>query len=74
MGLKNAMVSIFRLFLHFCGIHSKWHFEHSEKSHVIYPMGKPMTPHLLRYQGFAVAYYSFTLDALDLRHPRLLQH
>ena len=24
-------------------------------------------------QGFAVDYYSFTLDALDLRHPRLLQ-
>ncbi len=24
-------------------------------------------------QGFAVAYYSFTLDAVDLQHPRLLQ-
>jgi hypothetical protein len=35
---------------------------------------KPMTPHLQRCQGFAVAYYGFTLDALDLRHPRLLQH
>jgi len=26
--------------------------------------GKPMTPHLLRCQGFAVAYYSFTLGRL----------
>jgi len=24
-------------------------------------------------QGFAVAYYSFTLDAADLQHPQLLQ-
>jgi hypothetical protein len=40
---------------------------------VVYPSGKPMIPHLLRYQGFAVNYYSFTLDALDLRHPQLLQ-
>jgi hypothetical protein len=30
-----------------------------------------MIPHLLRCQGFAVAYYSFTLDALDLEHPQL---
>jgi len=35
--------------------------------------GKPMIPHLRRCQGFGVAYYSLTLDALDLRHPRLLQ-
>jgi hypothetical protein len=32
-----------------------------------------MTPHLLCCQGFAVINYSFTLDALDLQHPRLLQ-
>ena len=32
---------------------------------------KPMTPHLLRYQGFAVVYDGFALDALDLGHPRL---
>ena len=33
-----------------------------------------MMLHLLCCQGFAVGYYSFTLDALDLQHPRLLQH
>ena len=31
-----------------------------------------MIPHLLCCQGLAVVYYSFTLDALDLQHPRLL--
>ena len=41
--------------------------------HVFYPSGKPRIPHLLCCQGFAVSYYSFTLDASDLRHPRLLQ-
>jgi hypothetical protein len=39
--------------------------------HFVYPLGKPMIPHLLRCQGFAVAYYGFTLDALDLEHPQL---
>ncbi len=39
--------------------------------HFVYPAGKPMIPHLQRCQGFAVAYYSFTLDALDLGHPQL---
>jgi hypothetical protein len=41
---------------------------------VVCPSGKPSIPHLLRYQGFGVKYYSLALDALDLRHPRLLQH
>jgi hypothetical protein len=49
---------------------------------VVYPAGKPMMRHLpagagsynLRCQGFGVKYYSLTLDALDLQHPRLLQH
>ena len=36
--------------------------------------GKPMIPHLLRYQGFAVDDNGFTLDALNLRHPRLSTH
>ena len=45
----------------------------AKNSHVIYPMGKPRIPHLLCCQGFAVKYYSFTLDAADLWHPRLLQ-
>ncbi len=54
---------------------------------VIYPSGKPRIPHLpggrdlttcacpplADYQGFGVKYYSLTLDALDLRHLRLLQ-
>ena len=33
------------------------------------PVGKPIIPHLLRYQGFAVVHYSITLDALYLGHP-----
>jgi hypothetical protein len=41
--------------------------------HVFYPSGKPRILHLLCCQGFAVAYYSFTLDAVDLHYPRLLQ-
>ena len=49
---------------------------------VVYPAGKPMMRHFpadagscdLRSQGFGVNYYSLTLDALDLQHPRLLQH
>ena len=47
--------------------------EAAKTSHVIYPTGKPRIPHLRRCQGLAVEYYSFTLAALDLRHPRLLQ-
>jgi len=39
--------------------------------HFIYPAGKPMIPHLLCYQGFEVYEYDFTLDALNLGHPRL---
>ncbi len=30
-----------------------------------------MIAHLLRYQGIAVSYYSFTLDALYMDYPRL---
>jgi hypothetical protein len=39
--------------------------------HFVYPSGKPETRHLQRCQGFAVAYYGFILDALDLGHPQL---
>ena len=42
-----------------------------KKSHFVYPLGKPMTPHLLRYQGLAVDDYGFALDASNLEHPRL---
>jgi len=35
----------------------------AKSSHFIYPTGKPRIPHLLRCRGFAVKYYSFTLDA-----------
>jgi len=35
------------------------------------PAGKPIIPHLRRYQGFAGVHYSITLDALYLGHPRL---
>ncbi len=38
-----------------------------------YPSGKPRALHLLRCQGFAVKYYSFTLGALKLQRSRLLQ-
>jgi len=34
------------------------------KLHFIYPMGKPMAPHLLCCQGFAVEDYSFALGRL----------
>jgi len=37
----------------------------------VYLSGKPMTPHLLHYQGLAVDDYGFSLDALNLGHPRL---
>jgi len=42
-----------------------------KKSHFVYLSGKPMTPHLRRYQGLAVDDYAFVLDALNLRYPRL---
>ena len=74
MCLKTVIISTFELFLCFYGIHSMWHPENSKNSHVIYPSGKPIELHLLRCQGFAVDYYSFTLDALNLQHSRLLQH
>jgi hypothetical protein len=41
------------------------------KSHFVYPSGKPRIPHLPRYQGLAVDDYGFALDALNLGHPRL---
>ena len=53
-----------------------------KKSHFVYPFrlrfqlrpnkpGKPMIPHLLRYQGLAVDDYGFELYASNLGHPRL---
>jgi hypothetical protein len=42
-----------------------------EQNPIFYPSGKPMTPHLQRYQRLAVEDYGFALDALDLGHPRL---
>ncbi len=48
--------------------------ENSDKDcHIFHPSGKPIIPHILRYQGFAVYEYSVTLDALNLGHSRLLQ-
>jgi hypothetical protein len=41
---------------------------------VVYPSGKPMIPHLPRCQGFGVDYTTASpCDALDLRHPHLLE-
>jgi len=37
----------------------------------VYPVGKPMIPNLLCYQGLAVDHYGFALDAVELGHPRL---
>ena len=42
-----------------------------KKSHFVYPLGKPMIPHLHCYQGLAVDDYDFVLDASNLGHPRL---
>jgi hypothetical protein len=46
-----------------------------KKSHFVYPAGKLMTIHILRYQGLAVRQRSladgFVLEALDLGYPRL---
>ena len=42
-----------------------------KQSHYVYLVGKPIIPHLRRYQGFAVVHYSVTLDALYPGHPRL---
>ena len=40
--------------------------------HFVYPTGKPIIPHLLRYQGLAVGGYGFAHDALELGgHLRL---
>jgi hypothetical protein len=39
-----------------------------KKSHFVYPLGKPMIPHLLRYQKLAVDDYGFALDASNLGH------
>jgi len=42
-----------------------------KKSCFVYLSGKPIMPHLLRYQGLAVNDYDFALDASNLGHPRL---
>jgi len=44
-----------------------------EKPPYLLPAGKPMIPHLLCCQGIGIVDYCLTLDALHLRHPRLLQ-
>jgi hypothetical protein len=42
-----------------------------KKSYFVYLSGKPMIPHLLRYQKLAVNDYGFALDASNMGHPRL---
>ena len=62
--------------------HSRLHPKIIKNLPCCLPFGKPIALHLpaihgifdLRCQRFAVGYYNFTLDALDLQHPRLLQH
>ena len=46
-------------------------YKHIKKSHFVYQLGKPMAPHLFRYQGLAVDDYGVALDASNLGHPRL---
>ena len=42
-----------------------------KKSYFVYLSGKPMIPHLPRYQGLAVDDYGFTLDASNMGHRQL---
>jgi hypothetical protein len=56
------------------GYHQQLNPAKSKRRRVVYPTGKPMILHLLRCQGLAVGDYGCTLDALNLQHPRLLQH
>jgi len=50
--------------------------EKAKKRHVLYLSGKPMMPHLLRCQRFAIPPWrdGFIFGVLNLHHPRLLQH
>jgi hypothetical protein len=41
---------------------------------IVYPLGAPILPNLLRYQLLAVKYYSCALDALYLWQTRRLQN
>jgi len=41
---------------------------------IFYPSGKPISPHLLRYKGFAVGDHSFILRASHLRQLRLVNN
>ncbi len=41
-------------------------YKFEKKSHFVYPLGKPMTPHILRYQGLAVDDYGVTRDVSNL--------
>jgi hypothetical protein len=42
--------------------------------HFVYPLGKPMPPHLQRCQGLAVADYNFTLGRLEAGAPSAFAH
>jgi len=44
------------------------------KLHFIYPSGKPMPPHLLRCQGFALDDYSVALGRLEAGAPSTFAH
>ena len=39
-----------------------------------YPVGEPISPHLLRCEAFAVEDHSFTLHALRLQQPWLVKY
>ena len=68
-GLKLFSIMSFRIQIHNMLISETYHL--LKNFHFVYPAGKLMIPHLLRYQGFAVADYSFTLSASDLGYPKL---
>jgi hypothetical protein len=73
MGLKAIITSYSTYFSCLLELIPDGILKSVKSSHVIYPTGKLMAPHLQRCKGFAVNYYSCTFDALDLQHPRLLQ-
>jgi hypothetical protein len=81
MGLKTIIIRLFNLFYCSAGIHLKLHPENIGKTTMLFTRWEShakggqadVYPPLADCQGFAVKCYSFTLDALDLRYPRLLQ-
>jgi hypothetical protein len=69
--MKSSCLYILRLY---AKTHLRWDIDFNIFRSIIILRKSRVMPHLLRCQGLAVPEYSFALAALDLRHPRLLQH